>query len=523
MSLTFPEKSGQKNRIFSNHHVHIMKIIRRFIFVFFIFWLAAMSAPCPALTAETLRKPVYAGSFYPDDPKQLTALIERLTRDAAGTELLLPADRPLKALVMPHAGYPYSGLTAAHASRVLSSGRFKKVILMGPDHRLGFRGCAVSHVDAYDTPLGAVSLHPDAARLREQSEIFRAISSSDKNEHSLEVIVPFLKYYIKDFSLVPIVMGPGDIGQYVDAVDTIIGPDTLVVTSSDLSHFLTYKDAVEKDRATIDMILRLDHKTLSSSPDRACGMIPLQVLIRLARRHNWQPVLLHACNSGDTAGDRQRVVGYAAIAFFGNDGETNMPDQKTTSAQLIREKEGEALLNVARAAIAEKLNAPDDHTGDAAASIADDILNMRRGTFVTLKIDHQLRGCIGNLSPDRKLIDSIKENAISAAFRDPRFRPLSREELDRVDIEISLLTEPRPLAYTDGKDLIARLRPHIDGVILRKGPYSSTFLPQVWEQLPDPEMFLDHLCLKAGLPAKAWRQPGLEVMTYQVQYFEEKR
>ena len=200
-----------------------------------------------------------------------------------------------------------------------------------------------------------------------------------------------------------------------------------------------------------------------------------------------------------------------------------MPDQKTTPAQLIGEKEGNALLNVARATIAEKLNAPDDNAGDAAASIADDILNMRRGTFVTLKIDHQLRGCIGNLSPDRKLIDSIKENAISAAFRDPRFRPLSRDELDRVDIEISLLTEPQPLAYTDGKDLIAKLRPHIDGVILRKGPYSSTFLPQVWEQLPDPEMFLDHLCLKAGLPAKAWRQPGLEVMTYQVQYFEEKR
>lgn len=500
-------------------HKNILNLILRLFLIF----LSVMLTPRPGLHAETIRKPVVAGSFYPNDAKQLTALIQRLTKDAAKTELLLPADRPLKALIMPHAGYPYSGLTTAHASRVLSSGRFKKVILMGPDHRVGFRGCAVSHVDAYDTPLGPVPLHPDAARLREQSEIFRAISLSDKNEHSIEVILPFLKYYIKNFSLVPIVMGPGDIGQYVDAVDTIIGPDTLVVASSDLSHFLTYKDAVAKDRATIDMILRLDDETLSRSPDRACGMIPLQVLIRLARRHNWTPVLLHACNSGDTAGDRQRVVGYAAIAFYGNYGETAMPDQKTTPAQLIGEKEGNALLKVARAVIAEKLNASDDHAGDAAASIADDILNMRRGTFVTLKIDHQLRGCIGNLSPDRKLIDSVKENAISAAFRDPRFRPLGREELDRVDIEISLLTEPQPLAYTDGKDLIAKLRPHIDGVILRKGPYSSTFLPQVWEQLPDPEMFLDHLCLKAGLPAKAWRQPGLEVMTYQVQYFEEKR
>lgn len=500
--------------------MYIASRISQFIFpIFFIFLLIS----CESTSAEIIRKAAFAGSFYPDDAKALTLVIGRLTKDAATTELSLPADRPLKALIMPHAGYPYSGLTAAHASRVLSSGLFKKVILMGPDHRVGFRGCAVSHVDVYDTPLGPVPLHPDAARLREQSEIFRAIPLSDKNEHSLEVILPFLKHYLKEFSLVPMVMGPGDIGQYTDAVDKISGPDTLVVASSDLSHFLPYNDAVEKDRATIDMILRLDDEALSKTPDRACGMIPLQALIRLARRHNWEPVLLHACNSGDTAGDRQRVVGYAAIAFYGNYGETAMPDQKTTPAQFVGEKEGQALLNVARTAIAEKLGAPDDNAGNAAASIADDILNMRRGTFVTLKIDHQLRGCIGNLSPDRKLIDSIKENAISAAFRDPRFRPLSREELDKVDIEISLLTEPRLLAYTDGKDLIEKLRPHIDGVILRKGPYSSTFLPQVWEQLPDAEMFLDHLCLKAGLPAKAWRQPGLEVMTYQVQYFEEQR
>jgi MEMO1 family protein len=500
-------------------HENILNPILRFLVIF----LSVILIPRPGLHAETIRKPAFAGSFYPDETQKLTTLIQDLTRDAARTELLLPADRPLKALIIPHAGYLFSGLTAAHASRVLSPGQFKKVVLMGPDHRVGFRGCAVSGGDAYDTPLGIIPLHPDAACLREQSEIFRAILLSDKNEHSLEVVLPFLKYYLKNFSLVPIVMGPGNIGQYIDAIDKIIDPVTLVVASSDLSHFLSFTEAVEKDRATIDLILRLDDEALSKTPDRACGIIPLRVLIQLARRHNWQPVLLHACNSGDTTGNRQRVVGYAAIAFFGNYGETAMPDQKTTPAQLIGEKEGNALLNVARAAIAEKLGSPDDTSGDAPASIADDILNMRRGTFVTLKIDHQLRGCIGNLSPDRKLIDSIKENAISAAFRDPRFRPLSREELDRVDIEISLLTEPQPLAYTDGKDLIAKLRPHNDGVILRKGPYSSTFLPQVWEQLPDAEMFLDHLCLKAGLPAKAWRQPGLEVMTYQVQYFEEKR
>ncbi len=488
-------------------------------FIFFIF-LMLLLISCESTSAETIQKPAFAGSFYPGDAKNLTALIDRLTKSAAQTKLLLPADRPLRALIMPHAGYSYSGLTAAHASRVLVPGQFKKVILMGPDHRVGFSGCAISQADMYDTPLGPISLHPDAARLQGQSKNFRDIPLSDKNEHSLEVVLPFLKYYLKDFFLIPIVMGPGNIGQYVDAVDGITDPDTLVVTSSDLSHFLSYVEAVEKDRATIDMILRLDDEALSKTPDRACGMIPLRVLIRLARRHDWQPVLLHACNSGDTAGDRQRVVGYSAIAFYG---EAAMPDQKNSPTQFIGAKEGQALLKIARSTIEEKLGVRAKDAVDPAAPIADDVFNMRRGTFVTLKIDHQLRGCIGNLAPDRKLIDSIKDNAVSAAFRDPRFDPLSREELDRVDIEISLLTEPKPLAYTDAKDLVAKLRPNIDGVIIRKGPYSSTFLPQVWEQLPDTEMFLDHLCLKAGLPAKAWRQPGLEVMTYQVQYFEEER
>jgi AmmeMemoRadiSam system protein A len=216
---------------------------------------------------------------------------------------------------------------------------------------------------------------------------------------------------------------------------------------------------------------------------------------------------------------RSRGVGYTAIAFYG---EPAMSDQNTTPAAFIGEEEGKILLNVARASIAEKINARAQDAGDPGASLPADIRDMRRGTFVTLKINDQLRGCIGNLMPDRRLIDSVTENAVHAAFRDPRFPPLSREELDQVEIEISLLTEPRPLKYTDAGDLIARLRPHVDGVIIQKGPYSSTFLPQVWEQLPDVEMFLDHLCLKAGLPAKAWREPGLKIKTYQVQYFEEE-
>jgi AmmeMemoRadiSam system protein A len=142
-------------------------------------------------------------------------------------------------------------------------------------------------------------------------------------------------------------------------------------------------------------------------------------------------------------------------------------------------------------------------------------------SFVTLTIGGGLRGCIGSIEPRQPLALDVQENALSAAFRDPRFPPLRREELDQVHIEVSVLTRPQPLDYTDPDDLLARLRPHVDGVIIERGWHRATFLPQVWEKLPDPHEFLAHLCLKAGLPSDDYRRPGLQVQTYQVEKFGE--
>lgn len=187
------------------------------------------------------------------------------------------------------------------------------------------------------------------------------------------------------------------------------------------------------------------------------------------------------------------------------------------------EKKGEILLEIARKTIAEHLGLSYKPSTDLDAASRDTAFESRRGTFVTLKINDQLRGCIGNLLPDKPLIHSVRENAINAAFQDPRFAPLLKQEFKKIQIEVSLLTEPKPLDYKDGRDLLDKLRPHVDGVILRKGPYSSTFLPQVWQQLPDKRAFLEQLCMKAGLPADAWQKGDIEVLTYQVQYFEESR
>jgi len=185
--------------------------------------------------------------------------------------------------------------------------------------------------------------------------------------------------------------------------------------------------------------------------------------------------------------------------------------------------QGQLLVRLARHTLMDRLGKqiPQAEIDSLNTALKDSCFKSPCGTFVTLKINENLRGCIGNLASDTPLASGVRRNAINAAFHDPRFAPLSTSELERVEIEISILSEPQLLKYRDGDDLIDKLRPHVDGVIIRKDHSSATFLPQVWEQLPQPQNFLAHLCMKAGLEADSWQNPELEVSTYQVQYFEE--
>jgi len=185
------------------------------------------------------------------------------------------------------------------------------------------------------------------------------------------------------------------------------------------------------------------------------------------------------------------------------------------------ERQGKLMLKLAREAIADQLGRELSGSAVDQDQLKNDIFKAQRATFVTLSLEGQLRGCIGSLTAAEPVAINVKKNAVNAAFHDPRFSPLSAEEFDRVSIDVSILSEPVPLVYSDADDLLAKLRPAVDGVIIRKGAASATFLPQVWEQLPAPQDFLGHLCLKAGLSSKDWRGGDLEVLTYRVQHFEE--
>jgi AmmeMemoRadiSam system protein A len=185
----------------------------------------------------------------------------------------------------------------------------------------------------------------------------------------------------------------------------------------------------------------------------------------------------------------------------------------------LTEEEGKHLLSVARKTIEEALSQKKEK--EPLDPLDSPKFSEKRGTFVTLTIDGCLRGCIGHILPQESLVNGVRINAINAAFRDPRFRPLSKNEFEKIKIEISVLTAPKALSYSDANDLLMKLRPGVDGVIVKKGYHQATFLPQVWEQLPDKNSFLTHLCLKAGLDGDIWKNEKLDVSVYQVQAFEE--
>ena len=189
------------------------------------------------------------------------------------------------------------------------------------------------------------------------------------------------------------------------------------------------------------------------------------------------------------------------------------------SSKQIPKEYGPRLLKLVRESIGQRLGVVKsvDQTG-----LENELLDQELATFVTLKIEGRLRGCIGNLEPDGALLDTLAQNGRHAAFNDHRFSPLDVEEFERVKIDISILTEPVSLTYTDGDDLLTKLRPDIDGVILKKGRARATFLPQVWQQLPDPKQFMEHLCRKAGLSSTAWRDRSTKIYLYQVQSFKEE-
>ena len=438
----------------------------------------------------SVRPPAVAGAFYPGEPRALAAELDELLGgvETAGPHLGFP-----KALIVPHAGYIYSGPVAARAYEELAPARgiVRRVVLLGPVHRVPVRGLAVPTDAAFATPLGTIPIDQEAlASVRDLPQIVTS-DAAHAMEHALEVQLPFLQRQLGAFSLAPFAVGDATVEEVAQVIARLWGgEETLIVISTDLSHYHAYAQARDIDRSTVTRIAQLatdlDH-------GEACGATPLNGFLHLSKSRDLSVRLLAACNSGDTAGGKDRVVGYSAFSLY------------ERASDVSTEDAGRALLGIARAAIEAKL------FGNA-RTVHAPWLRQSGATFVTLTRDGELRGCIGSLQASRPLGDDVAENAVGAAFRDPRFTAMTAEEWPSVRVEVSLLSTPKPMRFADEADLLAQIRPDEDGLILECDGRRATFLPQVWETIPDKRQFLAHLLHKAGLPqgtrlgrCKVWR------------------
>ncbi|MEO8158406.1 MAG: AmmeMemoRadiSam system protein B [Betaproteobacteria bacterium] len=437
---------------------------------------------------ESVRPPAVAGAFYPQSSSELRSQVCSLLASARTTHACRP-----KALIVPHAGYIYSGPIAASAYAGLLPFRdqISRVVLLGPAHRVHLRGLALPDATAFATPLGEIMLDGDAAAALRRLPQICVNNQAHALEHSLEVHLPFLQQILERFTLVPLAVGDASTQEVAEVLDHLWGGDeTLIVVSSDLSHYRPYPEACQADEQTAREILAL---ATNLNHTQACGATPVNGLLSVAARRGLRPQMLDLRNSGDTAGDRNRVVGYASFAFYPGGADTD--GTQTADADSI---DGETLIALARAAICSQFGLHFSVNGDAS------FLQQPGATFVTLKRAGQLRGCIGSLNAHRSLIDDVEANARAAAFRDPRFSLLRFEELSAIRIEVSLLCPPQPLAFRDEADAFSQLRPGIDGIVLEYVGHRGTFLPQVWETLPEPSSFLAALKRKAGLAADFW-------------------
>ena len=458
----------------------------------------------PIEEEKNVREAVFAGSWYPDSKDTLSKAVQGYLDSVKKIEL----NSTIKAVIVPHAGYQYSGQVAAVAFKQLED-IYEAVFLLGPSHRYALRQASILDVTHYSTPLGEVKISWKAKKMLNE-ELITSIPDAHAKEHSLEIEIPFLQKQLSDFELVPILIGSISDEQFKDILLKYVGENDLIVVSVDLSHYHSYDEALQLDGYTIDKILKLDYDGIYSAEIDAQWAVA--GLLRIAREKDWKPRLLYYANSGDVSGDKSSVVGYSAIVFLDE-------NKERKEKELLTSEEQDFLLELARETIEIYLSTgKKPEIDDNKLSPA---LKKVQGCFTTLNKNRNLRGCIGHISPQEELYKCVIDNAISAAANDRRFKPVTYDELKDIEIEISVLTVPERLEFSSGDDLKSKLRPLVDGVVLKKGFYQSTYLPHVWEQIPDKGQFLSNLCSKGGMGAECWKDNSTEVYTYQAFVFSE--
>lgn len=516
----------QKLKAFKKVIVMSHKIM---ILVFMLTFNTGLELASCAPDDPGVREPAVAGQFYPDEANRLTNAITAFmenARPAAG-------ERPL-AIVVPHAGYIYSGQIAADAYNQARAFDYDLIVILGTNHTTGgYHGVSIYSGEGYRTPLGVATIDRDVVhQLQALDKDFGFYAPVHQREHSVEVQVPFVQTLFPEADIVAAVVGTPDVDlctRFGQALANVLAErNALIVTSSDLSHYPNYEDAVNVDHQTLASVTSLEPAQLRETVRRqmgkhvdelatcACGEGPILTTMVAAKALGANcGTLISYANSGDVAiGSHDRVVGYGAVTFSKSDNcpQNRMGFESQESGEAsLSDTHKQQLLHLARQTIKQYL------TSDTTPLPRHDApaLQRKQGAFVTLTKDGQLRGCIGHMAEDLPLDQVVSSMALQAAFNDRRFTPVRSNEMDDIELEISVLT---PFEQVSGYDQIKVGR---DGVVLEKDGRRAVFLPQVApEQGWDRDTMLSHLARKAGLSADAWRN-GATFYTFQAIVFAE--
>jgi MEMO1 family protein len=484
-----------------------------------------------------IRKSVIAGSWYPADPGELRKVI---TDYLAQAEKVVTAPH-LYSIFVPHAGYAYSGACAAWSFKQLEGRDIERVFLLAPSHSVRYQGISIPDVDAYETPLGLVPLDTTTCNKLRQDTLISTVPEAHTREHSLEIQLPFLQVVCKDFKVVPLVVSAIDTADAHElglVLSRHLGSKDILVASGDFTHYgdafgyVPFKDKIQEsikklDMGLIDEIQKKDVKGIfayeRTTGITCCGIRAFAIAVA-AMPKDAQSTLLKYTTSGEKEGDFSHSVSYAALAFSDETGSSRVARGQEVEAKPVENKEVEVKRAEGATVTAEEKQillklARDTVTQFVTKGTKPDLseynltprLKEKAGAFVTLHENGQLRGCIGFIEGVAPLAETVLENACNAAMRDPRFPPVTEKELDKIDIEISVMT---PLKEIDSPDKVIAGK---HGVVLKSGLRQGVFLPQVaTEQGWDRKTFLEHLGLKAGLSKDAYKNAVLLTFTAEV-------
>lgn len=480
----------------------------------FFFQLAAV--PADMETQKRVHKSKLAGTWYNGNAAALIQQIQGFFQTAPASP---PGANRARALIVPHAGYAWSGDTAAWAYKAVQGQKVKRVILMGPSHHVAIQGGSIPRIDAYETPLGVVPLDTAACQKLLENRFIQTVPAAHDEEHSVEIQLPFLQSVFQDFTLVPLVIGeisPESCVAIAEALKPWLDAETLLVMSSDFTHqgrrfgYVPFKEKVKEnvqrlDFAAVNHILQFDVRGLWGFLDKTratiCGRNPILIGL-MALPLQTQVEFLRYTTSGDKTGDSSETVSYCSLLF-------------REQPEYLNEEEAGRLLAIARTTLENSLKEkkavvfvpPEDQITER--------MKAKKGIFVTLKKQGELRGCIGNIESGRPLYEAAAQTVLLSALRDRRFEPVHESELKDIEIEISILSPLRPAA--SWKEIMLGR----DGIVISKAGRQALFLPQVaLEQGWNIEETLSQLCLKAGLEKQDW-QSDCAFQTFTAQVFGE--